>query len=234
MLLVALGAVGVMGLTGQASPAPKTFAEIEKAKYEAFSKLEKFSGHYDVVLLPASQRQSIYLTLDSTGRRVKVVVDGNTVVESAWTKDQKWLVNHVTAQYSLEDKPGAVTLVEPYKALKTEKGRANFAVADMGPRFNADPEPTIESDSEVTEDGKTLRRIQASSKNADTDGVVTITELFDKGTFITRRFTMEIVSKGKTIWRADGFLRDDKKGDLGTKPFAMPNGVVGTFSKVGG
>lgn len=230
MLSAALSLVAV-GAGVQETP---TFAELEKLKYEAFSKLKSFGGRYDVGTLPAGQRQSVYLKISETGRAVRVVVDGKTVVESAWTKDKKWLVNHMTAQYQNDEKKDGFPLVGEFKALPVEKGRANFSVADTGPRFNTDPEPKIVSDTVVEESGKKLRRIESLTSNPATKGEIKIVQLFDEGTWITRRFALEITAEDKPVMKVNGFLRDDNRSPVAVSSFAMPTDVVGKYQKVTG
>ena len=230
MFLAALGMV--LAQSGQEENL--TFEGIEKAKYEAFANMKSFSGRYDVGTLPAGQRQSIYLKLNDKARAVRVVVDGQTVVESAWTKDKKWLINHVTAQYQNDEKKDGFPLVNPFKSLAVEKGRANFSVADMGPRFNTDPQPQIVSDTVVEESGKKLRRIESKTINSETKGEITIVQLFDEGTWITRRFSMEILADDKPVIKVNGFLRDDKRDALQDSEFAFPNTVTGKYQRVVG
>ncbi|MCB0826893.1 MAG: hypothetical protein KDC26_11950 [Armatimonadetes bacterium] len=221
-----------------AQTAPLTFDQIEQKKFEAFTKLTSFSGRYDVISVPgegAGQRQAIELAITQASRRVKVTVNGNPLVESAWSKDQKWIANHNTRAYFLQDDPGKVELFGEYKALPVEKGRMNFIVNDLGPRFNTDPAPVIKSNGEVTEEGKTYTRIESLTTNAETQGTVKIIQFFPKGTWIPERFTVEVDAKGKKMLEVVGFLRDYSM----TKPvdssvFVLPAAVKQNYTRVSG
>lgn len=211
-----------------------TFAEIEKAKYEAMASTQGFSGRYDVVTLPSGLRQSVYLWANEGARRIKVTAEGNPVVESAWTKDRKWLVNYGTRQYKDDSKSGGFSLADPYKPLVSEPGRANFGVTEMGVRFAADPEPKVTSDAPVTEDGRKLRRIEAEGDNPQSKGTIKIVQLFDEKTWIVRRFSLEIIANGKQMLKVNGFLKDDKVGSAVKVDLALPGGVAGSFQRVSG
>lgn len=219
-------------LNGGQSATP-SFGEIEKAKYEAFSAYVG-SGKYEVFTLPSAVKQSITFSVGPLGRRVRVTNGETEVAESGWTKDTKWLVNHVTQQYSEVKAEGAIRLVEPYEALKAEKGRANFSVQDMGPRFAADPVPAVVKDEVVTVEGRKQRRIEALAKNGAGDGEIRIVQFFDEGTWITRQFSLEISAGGKSVLRLTGHLREDKKEAPGLGAFAFPNRVIGRYQRVNG
>ncbi len=210
-----------------------TFLEIEKAKYEAFTAYEG-SGRYEVLTLPEALKQTISFTVGKAGRRIKVVTDEQPVVESGWTKDYKWLVNHLTQQYQEVKKPDGIILVDPYKPLVAEQGRASFAVKDMGPQFNADPVPTILKDEVVTESGKRLRRVEAVAKSEPTKGEIRIVQFFEPGSWITQRFSLEISASGKSVLRITGSLKDEKKGNMDRSLFSFPNSVIGRYQRVEG
>ncbi len=211
-----------------------SFSELEKTKYEAMAKTTGFQGRYDVSTLPSGNRQSVYIWATPSSKRIRVIAGGLEVVESAWTKDRKWLVNHATRQYKDDQKPDGFAISEEYRPLSVQAGRANFSIAEMGPRFAADPEPVILKDEMVTEEGKKLRRVEAVGKNASTNSEVIIIQLFDENTYIVRRFSMEISTKGKQVFKVNGFLNDSVSGEKASVSMELPKGVVGEYQLVSG
>lgn len=221
-----------------AQTTPLTFDQIEQKKFAAFTNLTSFTGRYDVISVPAEgagQRQAIELIITQTSRRVKVTVNGSPLVESAWTKDQKWIANHNSRAYLLQDDPGKVELFGEYKALPVEKGRMNFIVNDLGPRFNTDPTPVIQSQTEVTEEDKVYNRIESLTTNADTQGSVKIVQFFPKGTWMPERFTVEVEAKGKKMLEVVGFLRDYSfNKPIDSSVFVLPAIVKQNYQRVSG
>lgn len=209
-----------------------TFSELEKTKYEFLTKTAGFSGRYDISTLPTGTRQSVFLWMTPSAKRIKVVAGGLDVVESAWTKDRKWLVNHATKQYKDDLKSAGFSIFDEFRPLPVQAGRATFAVAEMGPRFACDPEPAIVADEIVTEEGMKLRRVEAVAKNAETSSEVRIVQLFREGGYITQRFSMEIKSKGNQVLKVNGFLEEAKLGAAVSVSLDLPKAVIGEYQKV--
>ncbi|MDI9636527.1 hypothetical protein QPK87_01270 [Kamptonema cortianum] len=212
-----------------------TFNEIEQRKYEAFASHSGFKGKFVVITIPgegAGTRQEVEVSITPIGKRIKVTVNGVAQMESGRTKDERWLAFHPGKVYQLKRDPGNIELNAPYKPLTVESGSLNFSVNEYGPRFATDPAPTITSQTDIEEEGRKVTRVDATATNTSTRGKVEISQVFDRGTWITRRFELVMTKDGKQLMRIVGFLQDDNQNaNLAASFFTLPSEIQSNFKR---
>lgn len=213
-----------------------TWADVEQKKFTAFTNLVGFAGTYDVASVPAEGagfRQEVSYAFSPVARRMRVMVNGSAKLESAWTRDRKWVVYYAERKYSLVSAPGKIALTPPYQPLAVAPGSANFTVDDHGVRFASDPAPVVKSVEKETVEGATLRKITAEAKNSQTGGEMKVVQWFDGDGWIVRKFEITLISKGKTLMTIKGSLKGDKLGEVfDPRVFDLPANVVENFTKI--
>jgi hypothetical protein len=237
MLAVALGTLLLTGQPQLQPGQPARFEQIEEEKFRAYSNLPSFRGTYVMVTLPSEgvgMRQAIEMVLSGSGRRVKVLQDGQPVVETGWTSKSRWTANHMTRQYVLEEPEGGLELKPAFKPLFVEPGRVNVQLNEMGPRFAADPNPQTSAPTLDTVDGRRLHKYVATARTPDGSSTVVFTQWFDEGTWIVRRFELEkSTSDGRS--QIVGFLSEENfKAPIALADFMLPTDIAGKYQRISG
>ena len=224
----------VLGLA-QAQP---SFAEVEKNKYEALTKLTNFSGTYNIVVVPsegAGVKQVLNLLFTPVGRSAKIVVNGLPQMDMAWTAKERWIILYGERRYNLQTAAADFPLTNPYSPLPVEDGSANLSIEINGIRFGAKPEPKV---TEVkTEDvaGKSLRRITSKGSNPQSGGEMTFVQWFDGQGWLLRKFELELKgSDGKKTTIKGELVNDSDKPNAGESAFKLPETVRNSFTRITG
>lgn len=220
-------------LAAQGEP---SFAEIERLKYDAYLSHPHFRGTYVMVTLPqqgVGVRQEVVLTLSSSGRRLRVVADSTPLVESGWTARSRWTANLQGRVYTVETPERPIDLSPDYRPLPVEPGAMNVTLNEQGPRFNADPAPRVTERVSDNTDGVPTTKVTAVAENPGSRGRVTITQWFDRGTYIVRRFEIvKTTPEGQS--RIVGFLTDaDLRSPVPDSAFDLPSEIATQFTRVG-
>jgi len=234
MVTIPLVWLSTLSATSQAAP---SFAEIEKKKYEALAQLSSFSGTYEVVSIPregAGIKQSVTLLFAEEGRKATVVANGLPQIESVWTKSERWSVIYPQRTYSQKSYSQPMPLTEPYVALPSEAGSVNFAMDQTGVRFAASPEPKLDSTGEESVEGKPTTRYTFISRNTETGGEMKLTQWFDSGGWLLRKFELALSSRNGPVATIRGNLvKDTTTPEVSATSFRIPDSVRASFTRTG-
>lgn len=220
-------------MTLQKAP-PKTFTELEERKYDAFTSLRTFKGHYAVVTTKAdgtSMRQDFVFQFAPKGRQMLVIVNKTPTLEYGWNEAQVWRVVYPEKSYSVNEVKDA--LVTPkFTKLPTKEGQLSYVVGQTGVRFGMEPDPDISGPVEEKLDDKVTQKYTAVKKDAGAE--VTVTQWLDTGTDLVRQYEIKALSGGRLQFVVKGILLDDDvkaivPGDVGV----LPEDTLRNYRRVG-
>lgn len=226
----------LIALTSLQKAPPTTLTELEERKYEAFTSLRTFKGHYAVVTTKAdgtSMRQDFVFQFAPKGRQMLVVVNKTPTLEYGWNENQVWRVVYPERSYSVNAVKDALA-VPKFVKLPTRPGELSYVVGQTGVRFGLEPDPGLTGPTPEKLDEKETERYVAVKKDAASDAEVTITQWMDKGTDIVRQYEIKGLVGGKLQFIVKGILLDDDfkaivPSDVGT----LPEDTLRNYRRVG-
>lgn len=223
-------------LTLQKAPA-KTFTELEERKYDAFTSLRTFKGHYAVVTTKAdgtSMRQDFVFQFAPKGRQMLVIVNKTPTLEYGWNESQVWRVVYPEKSYSVTELKDALATPK-FTKLPTQPGELSYVVGQTGVRFGLAPDPDLVGPVEEKLDDKPTRRYTATQKSESNDAEVTISQWLDADTDLVRQYEIKALASGRLQFIVKGILLDDDiKAILPSDVGTLPEDTLRNYRKVGG
>jgi hypothetical protein len=212
-----------------------SFAQLEKQKVDAFTKLTGFRGTYVMVSLPQEGvgiRQEVTLTISPDGRRTKLFAEGQDVAESAYNKKTKWTAFLYDKTYELNEPPEGFSLPPDIPPLTPKTGEMSLTLDDLGPRFATNPPPEVTAPTTENIDGKPYTRYDAKTISPSQKSQVQITQWFDPKTFIIKQFEITKTTDGR-VSKIKGFLiKEDLNAKIAATEFDLPANFASTFRRI--
>ncbi|MES1227181.1 MAG: hypothetical protein ABUL72_00835, partial [Armatimonadota bacterium] len=118
----------------------KTFSDLEQQKYEAFTSLRSFKGHYAVITTKSDggkQLQDFVYQFGPKGRQMLIMVNHVPVLEYGWNETQIWRVVYPDKTYTVLNQKDALT-VPKFEKLPAKAGEVGIRISESGVRFASD------------------------------------------------------------------------------------------------